>query len=171
MGCFYSIETISLEKKYGKLIKRTSKSRLYRVNSDEEISIQQAEGDFASNGNAICFYNGVESYVRSEKYEGSGYNKEGSIYSYGNNIYMYNDSCLYKLSRNGYWDDKREINLDFSRFDKFGIVKNKETDICQTLSGINFGKWKCEINYNSRKYIKTSENYIFQVAEELKRLT
>ena len=165
---FYSIETISLEKKYGKSIKRTSKSRLCRVNSDEKIYIQQAEGDFATYGNAICFYNGVEAYVRSEKYKGSGYNQGCSIYSCGNNIYMYNDSCLYKLSCNGYWDDKREINLDFSHFDEFGIVKDKETEICQTLSGINLGKLKCEINYNNKKYIRTSENYIFSGGRRIK---
>lgn len=165
---FYSIETVSLEKKYGKSIKRTSKSRLCRVNSDEKIYIQQAEGDFATYGNAICFYNGVEAYVRSEKYKGSGYNQGCSIYSCGNNIYMYNDSCLYKLSCNGYWDDKREINLDFSHFDEFGIVKDKETETCQTLSGINLGKWKCEINYNNKKYIRTSENYIFSGGRRIK---
>ena len=84
---------------------------------------------------------------------------------------MYNDSCLYKLSRNGYWDEKRKIDLDFSRFDGFGIVKDKETNICQTLSGINFGKWKCEINYNSRKYIKHLRTIFFLEVEELKLLT
>lgn len=165
---FYSIETISLEKKYGKSIIRTSKSKLCSANSDKEISIQQAEGNLVSYGNAICFYNHVESYVRSEKYEGGGYCKGGAIYPRGNNIYMYNDSCLYKLSRNGYWDDKREINLDFSRFGEFGIVKDKEIGICQTLSGINLGKWKCEVSYNSRKYIKTSENYIFPGGQRIK---
>lgn len=165
---FYSIETISLEKKYGKSIKRTSKSKLCSVNSDKEISIQQAEGNLVSYGNAICFYNGVESYVKSENYEGGGYCKGGATYIEAKNIYMYNDSCLYKLSRNGYWDNRREINLDFSRFGEFGIVKDKETSICQTLSGINLGKWKCEINYNSRKYIKTSENYIFSGGRRIK---
>lgn len=165
---FYSIETISLKRKCGKSIKRTSKSKLCSVNTGVEISIKQAEGDFASYGNAICFYNSVESYVRGEKYEGGGYNKGGSIYSCGNNIYMYNDSCLYKLSRNGYWDDRREINLDFSSFDEYGIVKEKETSCCQTMSGINLGKWKCEINFNSRKYIKTSENYIFSGGQRIK---
>lgn len=165
---FYSIETISLKRECGESIKRTSTSKLYGVKSGVENSIQQAKGNFASYGNAFCFYNSVESYVRGEKYKGGGYNKGGLIYSCGNNIYMYNDSCLYKLSSNGYWDDKREINLDFSLFDEFGIVKDKENGICQTMSGINLGKWKCEINYNNRKYIKTSENYIFSGGRRIK---
>lgn len=164
---FYSIETISLEKKNRKSIIRTSKSRLCRVNSDKEISIQQAKGNFASYGNAFCFYNGVESYVRSEKYEGDGYNKGGSIYIDAKNIYMYNDSCLYKLSRNGYWDNGREINLDFSHFDKFGIVKDKETGTCQTLSGVSLGQWKFQTNYYFR-YVRTTEYFIFEGAKRIK---
>ena len=158
---FYSVETISLERNCGQSTQRTSKSKLYSVNTGVEISIQQAEGNFSLFGNAICFYNGVESYVRSEKYQGAGYCKGSAIYSYDNNIYMYNNTCLYKLGCNGYWDNGREINLDFSLFDDFGIVKNKDTDICKTLSGINLGKWELRCNYNNRKYIKTSENYIF----------
>ena len=164
---FYSIETISLEKKYGKSIIRTSKSKLYSVNSDKEISIQQAEGNLVTYGNAICFYNHVESYVRSEKYEGGGYCKGGAIHIDAKNIYMYNGSCLYKLSRNGYWDDKREINLDFSRFDEFGIVKDKETGICQTLSGVSLGQWKFQTNYNFR-YVRTTEYCIFSGARRIK---
>ena len=164
---FYSIETIFLERKCCESIHRTSKSKLYGVNTGVEIPIQQARGNFSSYGNAICFYNGVESYVRSEKYQGNGYCKGGAIYSYDNNIYMYNDSCLYKLSRNGYWDDKREINLDFSRFDEFGIVKDKETENCQTLSGVTLGKWKFQTNYDFR-YVRTSEFYIFFGAKRIK---
>lgn len=165
---FYSVETISLERNCGQYTQRTSKSKLYSVNTGVEISIQQAEGNFSLFGNAICFYNGVESYVRSEKYQGAGYCKGGAIYSYDNNIYMYNNTCLYKLSCNGYWDNGREINLDFSLFDDFGIVKNEDTDICKTLSGINLGKWEFKYNYNNSKYIKTSENYIFSGNRRIK---
>lgn len=165
---FYSLESTSFVRSNGKSINRSSQAKLYSVKSGVNVEIKQARGKFFTSGNAICFSNGLESFVRSTNYDGSGYSDKGEVYIDSNSIYLYKDSCLYKLSRNGYWDDKREINLDFSRFGEFGIVKDKETEICQTLSGINIGKWKCEINYNSRKYIKTSENYIFSGGRRIK---
>lgn len=164
---FYSIEMISLEKESGKSIKRISKSKLYGVNAEVEISIQQAEGTFTSYGSVICFYNGVESYVRSEKYDGNGYCKGDDVYEFGKNIYKYNDSCLYKLSRNGYWDNGKEIKLDFSKFDKFGVVKDEETDIYQTLDGQLLGKYR-RISDIVEGYMITTEYYVFSGARKLK---
>lgn len=165
---FYSVENITLTREYGKSIKRTSTSKLYSVNTGVEIDIQQANGKFACYGDAICFSNGVELYVKSENYAGSGYRKGGNVYIYGKNVYLYNDSCLYKLSRNGYWDNRNIIDLDFSHFKEFGIVKDKKTGICQTLSGIELGKWECLINFNNR-YIRTTKYYIFSGARRIKR--
>ena len=164
---FYSLESTSFARSNGKSINRSSQAKLYSVNSGVNVEIKQARGKFFTSGNAICFSNGLESFVRSTNYDGSGYSDKGEVYIDSNSIYLYKDSCLYKLSRNGYWDDKREINLDFSRFDEFGIVKDKETEICQTLSGVTLGKWKFQTNYDFR-YVRTSEFYIFFGAKRIK---
>lgn len=164
---FYSIETISLLKDSKSSIKRTSKSKLYSVNTGIEIDIQQAKGKSTTYGNAFCFYNGLESFVRSAIYDGDGYNKGGDVYLQGNNIYWYKDSRLYQLSRNGYWDNSKEIKLDFSKFDEFGVVKNKETDIYQTLDGKLLGKCRMQ-NYIGEKHMLTTEYYIFSNTRKLK---
>ena len=164
---FYSIETIILERYRNLPAKRTSNSKLCSVNTDVNMEIQQAKGEFATYGDAICFSNGVESFVRSANYDGSGYDQGGSVYQQGGNLYLYKSSRLYRLSQNGYWDNRKDIDLDFSYFKEFGIVKDKETGICQTLSGINLGKWKCLINLN-RRYIRTTEYYVFDEARRIK---
>lgn len=161
---FYTIETISFVKENIKPIKRTSMSKLYSVISDVEIDIQQANGKFTTYGNAFCFYNGLESFVRSTKYNGSGYNKGGVVYLQGDKIYLYKDSRLYRLSSNGYWDYGREIKLDFSHFEEFGVVKEIETDIYQTLDGKLLGKRR----YIVGRCMVTTEFYVFSSTRILK---
>lgn len=85
---FYSIETISLVKDNGRSVKRISKSKLYSVNTDVEIDIQQANGKFMTCGNTFCFYNGQEVFVSNRKCSGSGYEKGGDVYQQGDNIYL-----------------------------------------------------------------------------------
>lgn len=164
---FYSIETISLVKDNGRSVKRISKSKLYSVNTDVEIDIQQANGKFMTCGNTFCFYNGQEVFVSNRKCSGSGYEKGGDVYQQGDNIYLYKDSRLYQLSRNGYWGNCKEIELDFSNFDELEVVKNKETDIYQTLDGKLLGRMR-KLNYKDKKYMVTTEYYVFSSTRILK---
>lgn len=157
---FYSIEKITLEKNIGNSIKRISKSKLYSVNTSVEIDIQQAKGVLITYENAICFYNTQESFVRSEKYDGSGYHKGGKVYIQGDSIYMYECSRLCHLSREGYWGQNREIKLDFSEFDEYGIVKETGTENYQTLDGKSLGKFRGQF-YINEKHILTTDYYIF----------
>lgn len=155
---FYTCKTYKISKKGNNRVTRTEESVLRGIFTNLEIPLKNAEGNFCTYRDAVCFYNSSESFTRSKLYDGSGYICGGSVYLQHGNIYLYQDSHLYTLSRNGFWDNVRELSLDFSDFSEFGVVKNKDTKCLMTLRGIELGKWLARLNIEE-SCIKTSDDY------------
>ena len=157
---FYIVTTITLTKNGINTVNRKEKSMLFSINTKDEVTIKSHMYNFIVYRNAICLYNNQECYTRCKDYSGSGKKEGGSVYRHGDSVYLYKENVLYKLSSNGYWDNPRNINLDFSDFSKFGVVKNHETNTMETLSGRGLGKAICTL-YMDTHYIWTNDYAIF----------
>lgn len=162
--------------KHTKLIKNQHRVNCEKLcyiqacNTDLNIRIKKSFDGFRVFGDSICLYNDEESFVRNKNYSSSGYHKGGAIYFDNSTAYLYEDSSIYRLSKNSYWDNCREGNFDFSCFDKFGVITNRDTDVCQTLGGVDLGK-KFLISHIREPYILTDKYYIFSGARTLERST
>lgn len=139
---FYTLKTIKYSKVGSARAVRSEESFLYSINTNVEVPLKSAEGTFCVYRKAICFYNRHECFSISKIYSGSGYIKGGEVYQHEQTFYLYMDSCLYTLSGNGYWDNPRELKLDFSEFPEFGIVKDKDSNSYKTLGGTDLGKMR-----------------------------
>ena len=95
----------------------------------------------------FCFYNSRESYVCGKVHSGSGYIEGGQIYVHKDIVHLKSGGATYTLSRNGYWDGKREVNYDYEYFDKFGVVKDIDTDTFKSFSGKEYAKGSVSCNY------------------------
>lgn len=123
--------------------------------------------------NRFLVFNNNESFVRSKFYSAAGYNNEGKVRVHKSSIILEGDKCVYTLSRNGYWDYKREGNFGFSEFDRFGVIEDKETQIYQTLNGVIVGKYECIFNPNNifdlgEPLMRTREYYVYSNARIVK---
>lgn len=161
---FYTIKTITLTKNGSNSIIKTETSTLNNINTDSTISIKEANGKFEATENTFCFFNYYESYSISRDYNESDYVTGGSIYLHNNNIYLYKESCLYKLSQNGHWSNPIDMKLDFSYYKEFGVVKDIDSNMVYTLDGKELGKMQSIFRLHEY-HIKTDRYFIFSNAQ------
>ena len=122
-----------------------------------EVALKKSSGRFCCQGNAICFYNDMESYVMGKFYQGSGYNESGRVFVGKHSVVKQKGGTYTRLSRNGYWDHSKERDLDFSYYEEFGVIKDKNTSNCEMLNGRKLGKWICRVTTQYATYVKTGE--------------
>ena len=136
---FYTIKTTSICKSLdgyrcdNEIFLKSLKSK---VNQKLHLNVGKAITD----KDRFCFYTTDESYVCGRIYSGSKYVEGGEIHTHKNVVQLSLDNFTYTLSTNGYWDRKMEVTYDYEYFGKYGIVKDKETGIYKSLSGVKYGK-------------------------------
>lgn len=126
-----------------------------------EVALKKSSGRFCCQGNAICFYNDMESYVMGKFYQGSGYNESGRVFVGKHSVVKQKGGTYTRLSRNGYWDHSKERDLDFSYYEEFGVIKDKNTSNCEMLNGRKLGKWICRVTTQYATYVKTDQCRIY----------
>lgn len=136
---FYTVKTTTIHKSlnhYNISDETYLKSLKLKVNHKLVLNNGQA----VVNEYRFCFYNPRESYVCGKVHSGSGYIEGGQIYVHKDIVHLKSGGATYTLSRNGYWDGKREGNYDYKYFDKFGVVKDIDTNTFKSFSGKEYAK-------------------------------
>lgn len=137
---FYSQKHIQLIKTSSLRVNKKEECHLNSCTSELSQTIQNHFCHFENFHDTICLYNSSESFVRNKYYSAAGYRDCGKIYVQDGKAYLYDNSTLYKLSRNGYWDNGREHKYNFQYFSEFGVIENEDNGIYETLGGWNLGK-------------------------------
>lgn len=158
---FYTNQTITLYRKGTNLVQRRLSSLLCSFETNVNIPIRNPKGEFRKFGKSILFFNDSECFTRSKLYDGSGYRECGKVYIYKGIARLYQDSKLYTLSPNGYWDGQKELDLDFSMFSTFKVFKNNEDNSYNTFGNSSLGKYAGQSTGLYDPYLKTENFYIF----------
>lgn len=143
---FYTIKTTSIYKSLDHY-NVSEETYLKSLNSKVEHKLESNNGEVVVNEYRFCFYNSSESYVCGRVHSGSGYLKGGQIYVHKDVVHLKSDKSTYTLSRNGYWDGKREVNYDYEYFAKFGVIRDKDTGVFKSLSGKEYEGNRVIYNY------------------------
>lgn len=143
---FYTIKTTTIHKSLGSY-HVNDETFLKSLNSRIDHKLVSNYGQVVVNEYRFCFYNSNESYVCGKVHSGSGYVKGGQIYVHKDVVHLKLDNSTYTLSRNGYWDGKREVNYDYAYFAKFGVVKDKDTGTFKSLSGKEYARGSVSCDY------------------------
>ena len=109
----------------------------------------------------FVIYNNIESFVRSKNYMAAGYVDGDKILVYHKIIIRISDDCMYTLSHNGYWDNRKECNYDFSDFEEYGIVKDNATGVYKSLVYNINGKF-CNHRSNPINHIEIGDSIILE---------
>lgn len=169
---FYTKKHIHLEnsKPYPNLDSK-EEIHLHSFNSDLNQLLKDTFEHFLSIHDTVCLYNFKESFVRNKSYGAAGYLEGGRIYESRGRVVRYVEKKLYTLSRNGYWDNERGVDLSFDYFDNFRLLENKETKQILTVNGINLSKFKSVAYPNDplKRVLRTSEYFVLPGARFLKR--
>lgn len=136
---FYTIKTTTIHKSLNSY-RIDDEIFLKSLSSKVNHKLVSNSGLVVVNEYRFCFYNSNESYVCGKVHSGSGYVKGGQIYVHKDVVYLKLDDSTYTLSRNGYWDVKREVNYDYEYFGKYGVVRDKDTGVYKSFSGREYGK-------------------------------
>lgn len=163
---FYTNQTITLSKTGTCRVKKTESSILCSLNTSVNIPVKDPKGQLIEYYNSILFYNDSENYSKGKLHRGGGYNT-GRIYKYKEQYFLYNQSNLFTLSKNGYWDNRQEIDLDFSEFSSYKIVFDTKNRTYKTLNNTNLGKFKRKL-FVDNPHIQTENYYIFKNGRMLK---
>ena len=99
---------------------------LHSINTDLEQKLNKYNNSVIISDRRFVLYNECESFVRSSFYSAAGYVEGGKIYVHNGIIVRLKDKSRFTLSRNGYWDNEVECDCDFSEFEKYGIIFDKE---------------------------------------------
>lgn len=130
------------------------------IGSDLNITFSKFNNKVFKDDTRFVIFNNTDSFVKSKDYSGSGYTTGAEILIHNNNVIAHKDGFLYRLSRNAYWDGKKEHNYDFSQFEKYGIIKNKDTEFYESLF-YNIKDKNLSFEYNPTEYIELGNSAIF----------
>lgn len=133
-----------------------------RFNRDEEIHLKSVETNLCQclnrfdnntiiNNSRFVLFNNSESFVRGRHYTAAGYISGDKILVHRDIVIRVSDGYVFTLSGNGYWDNRRECDYDFSQFEKYGIVKDNETgyykSFCYNIKGSSYNTNPNPINH------------------------
>lgn len=136
------------------------KITLKSISSDLNLTFSNFKNKIFKDETRFVIFNATDSFVKSKDYAGSGYTNGAEILIFNNNVIANKDGFLYRLSRNAYWDSKKEHNYDFARFEKYGIVKNKDTEFYESLF-YNIKDKDLRFENNPTEYIELGKSAIF----------
>jgi hypothetical protein len=159
-----------------KVIKRNDKtkvsSNIFLLSLDHRINqeLTSSSGKVITTSSIFCYYTWKESFVCSKDYRGSGYKSDCSVYKHNDDIIMEQGDKIFHLSKNGYWDGERENVYNLREFEEFGVLINKQTEECSSISGKSYGEWKCKIGMNSIGHIICKDAVIYSDRMVIKRV-
>lgn len=159
---FYMVTTTEIFKSK---VRYTCETRSFIKSMNDskiEVVLKQGAGRFYCQGDAICFYNNMESYVKSKFYHGSGYSDSGCIFVGKLGVVKQDGNTYTILSRNGYWDHSKQRDVNFSYYEEFGIIMDNKTLECEMLNGRKLGKWNCMATTQHTSYIITDKCRIYK---------
>lgn len=142
---YYVVKTTTISKST-RHFKSEESITLHSINSDLEQELNRYDNKVIITDRRFVLYNSMESFVRSNLYSSAGYNKGGNVYEHNGIIIRECDKQISTLSRNGYWDNPRESNYNFSKFEKYGIIFDYEKKEYRSLRYNIKGK---DLNYFS----------------------
>ena len=161
---FYTVKTTNIYKSSDRY-NVSDETYLRSLNSKVDHKLLSNHGQAVVNESRFCFYNSRESYVCGKVHSGSGYIEGGQIYVHKDIVHLKSDGATYTLSRNGYWDGKREVNYDYEYFPKYGLVRDKDTGVFKSLSGREYGKsFSCD---HIKEYIEFGDIRIYSNGKTL----
>jgi hypothetical protein len=169
---FFTEKLVRLSKFGNRNVIKSESCLLKSCIKGHNVTIHKPISKSIIKGDTICLYNSTESFVCNKTYSKGNYIDNCSIYSQEGNIALYKDSELFILSRNGFWDQKLKHQFDFSKFDQFGIIKNMDTLVYQTLDGLEVGKYQSVSNIGNPKCgdprMRTDKYYVYADARKIK---
>lgn len=122
---FYTTREVKYTKQANRL--RTEETvTLKSFNTRLNQSLKDSNNKVIITDYRFVIYNNCESYVKGREYSAAGYTDGGRIHTHQNFILLEKDGFNYTLSRNGYWDGKNACSYDYSLFEEFGILHQKE---------------------------------------------
>lgn len=161
---FYTVKTTTIHKSLNHY-NISDETYLKSLNLKVNHKLVSNNGQVVVNEYRFCFYNSRESYVCGKVHSGSGYIEGGQIYVHKDIVHLKSDGATYTLSRNGYWDGKREVNYDYEYFPKYGLVRDKDTGVFKSLSGREYGKsFSCD---HIKEYIEFGDIRIYSNGKTL----
>ena len=98
---------------------------LKSINSDLQQPLKSFSNNVFiedNNVNRFLLYNSFESFATSKNYSGDGYSIGGDIYIHHTQVLRHYNNCLTKLSKNGYWDERKKGVYNFNRYEKYGLI-------------------------------------------------
>ena len=165
---FYTEKTTEITSSRGLYGNRTSKDEschLRALGSEIEYKLNNQQGNVFINQNYFLFYNANESIVVPRFYP--------KYICYFNNVKLYrfeetfvlqnSEDEIRVLSNNGFWDKSAlyQGDLDFSFFEQFGIVKDKNDKQCFTNRGVILGEYQGSIK-TQRAFVRVGDYRIFE---------
>lgn len=129
---FYTQETTDIVKTSKKcdcnstIVLKSTNSNLNQELSDSDNKVVITESRF-------MLFNRYESFVRSKLYSAAGYHEGGKIMIHNGIIILIEENRVYTLSKNGYWDNPIERQYEYDRFEKYGVVFDKEKELYRSL--------------------------------------
>lgn len=148
---YYVVKTTTISKST-RHFKFEESITLHSINSDLEQELNRYDNKVIITDRRFVLYNSMESFVRSNLYSSAGYNKGGNVYEHNGIIIRECDKQISTLSRNGYWDNPRECNYNFSKFEKYGIIFDYEKKEYRSL--------RYNIKGKNLNYFSYPEDYI-----------
>ena len=122
---YYVVKTTTISKST-RHFKSEESITLHSINSDLEQKLNRYDNKVIITDRRFVLYNSMESFVRSNLYSSAGYNEGGNVYEHNGIIIRECDKEISTLSRNGYWDNPRQCDYNFSKFEKYGIIFDYE---------------------------------------------
>ena len=122
---YYVVKATTISKS-SRHFKSEESITLHSINTDLEQKLNRYDNKVIITDRRFVLYNSMESFVRSNLYSSAGYNEGGNVYEHKGMIIRECDKEISTLSRNGYWDNPRECDYNFSKFEKYGIIFDYE---------------------------------------------
>ena len=128
-------------------IERTTTCFIKSFETDFSQVLLNENGKVVYRENCFVFYNATESLTIPRYYPRSiRYQKEARIMLAGNVLLMVCDDAIYRLNKNGFWENPIFGKYDTSLLEKFHVIKNIEDKSWITLNGFELGHLKCKNN-------------------------
>lgn len=132
---------------------------LKTINSSIEYKLIDSQGEISVSDRYFLFYNSQESIVIPRHYvHRTDYRKAGKIHKFKQSFLLQDNNDVYALNSNGFWEKSSCYNggFDFSKYELFGLLIDKETKQCYDNNGTKLGKYRYTRN-DSNKFVSIEE--------------
>lgn len=158
---YYVIRTNAISKSISQF-KSEEQITLRSINNTNiEQKLKEYDNQVIISDSKFILYNKCESFVNGKDYYGAGYNEGGEIHIHRDMIILSKENTVSTLSRNGYWDNRKECDYDFSKFEKYGVVYDNKNKEYFSLKYISIKGIEIEQFYSPEDYIILGKSIIY----------